>query len=65
MKIGELGDKTGVDAETIRYYERERLLPEAPRLDELCGRVDRGVGRERRARTLGLHWHIDGLRAPE
>jgi Cd(II)/Pb(II)-responsive transcriptional regulator len=27
MKIGELSRKIGVDVETIRYYERERLLP--------------------------------------
>lgn len=27
MKIGELGGKIGVDVETIRYYEREGLLP--------------------------------------
>ena len=26
MKIGELGQQVGVDAETIRYYEREGLL---------------------------------------
>ncbi len=26
MRIGELAAATGVDAETIRYYERERLL---------------------------------------
>lgn len=27
MRIGELGQATGVDSETIRYYERVRLLP--------------------------------------
>jgi Cd(II)/Pb(II)-responsive transcriptional regulator len=27
VKIGELGGKFGVDVETIRYYEREGLLP--------------------------------------
>lgn len=27
MRIGELGGATGVDIETIRYYEREGLLP--------------------------------------
>lgn len=32
MKIGELGQATGVDVETIRYYEREGLLPEPTRL---------------------------------
>lgn len=30
MKIGELARATGVDIETVRYYERVRLLP-APR----------------------------------
>ena len=32
MKIGELGQAAGVDAETIRYYERAGLLPQAARL---------------------------------
>jgi Cd(II)/Pb(II)-responsive transcriptional regulator len=27
MRIGELSKRTGVDIETIRYYEREGLLP--------------------------------------
>lgn len=27
MRIGELGQATGVDSETIRYYERAGLLP--------------------------------------
>ena len=27
MRIGELSAATGVDVETIRYYEREKLLP--------------------------------------
>ncbi|HXF80166.1 MAG TPA: Cd(II)/Pb(II)-responsive transcriptional regulator [Usitatibacter sp.] len=31
MKIGELGERTGVDGATIRYYEREGLLPQARR----------------------------------
>jgi len=31
MKIGELADRTGTQAETIRYYEREGLLPDAAR----------------------------------
>ncbi|MFP6812291.1 MAG: MerR family transcriptional regulator [Moraxella sp.] len=28
MKIGELAKRTGATVETIRYYEKERLLPE-------------------------------------
>jgi Cd(II)/Pb(II)-responsive transcriptional regulator len=31
MKIGELALAAKTQAETIRYYERERLLPQAPR----------------------------------
>lgn len=33
MKIGELARATGTQVETIRYYEREGLLPEAPRTE--------------------------------
>lgn len=33
MKIGELAAKTGTQTETIRYYEREGLLPEAGRTE--------------------------------
>ncbi len=32
LKIGEVADCGGVNLQTIRYYEREQLLPEAPRL---------------------------------
>lgn len=31
MRIGELGQATGVDIETIRYYEKQGLLPEPGR----------------------------------
>ena len=33
MQIRELARATGVDVETIRYYEKENLLPEPARLD--------------------------------
>lgn len=33
MKIGELGQKTGVDVETIRYYEKVGILPEPARTE--------------------------------
>lgn len=33
MKIGELARATGTKAETIRYYEREGILPPADRTD--------------------------------
>ena len=32
MKIGELAQRSGVGIDTVRYYEREGLLPKAPRL---------------------------------
>ncbi len=32
LKIGEMAERGGVNRQTIRYYERERLLPEPPRL---------------------------------
>jgi Cd(II)/Pb(II)-responsive transcriptional regulator len=33
MKIGELARQTGTQIETVRYYEREGLLPETARTD--------------------------------
>jgi Cd(II)/Pb(II)-responsive transcriptional regulator len=33
MKIGELAGQAQTQVETIRYYEREGLLPQAPRTD--------------------------------
>lgn len=33
MRIGELGNSTGVDVETIRYYEKIGLLPSPTRRD--------------------------------
>jgi Cu(I)-responsive transcriptional regulator len=33
MRIGELARATGTKAETIRYYEREGILPSADRTD--------------------------------
>jgi len=32
LKIGEVAERGGVNLQTIRYYERERLLPKPPRL---------------------------------
>lgn len=32
MKIGELAQRSGVGIDTVRYYEREGLLPRAQRL---------------------------------
>ena len=33
MHIGELARRTGIQVETIRFYEREGLLPEPARSD--------------------------------
>ena len=32
LKIGEVAERGGVNLQTIRYYKREKLLPEPPRL---------------------------------
>ena len=32
LKIGEVAERARVNLQTIRYYEREKLLPEPPRL---------------------------------
>ena len=32
LKIGVLAERAQVNLQTLRYYERERLLPEPPRL---------------------------------
>lgn len=32
LKIGQVAEQGGVNLQTIRYYEREGLLPEPPRL---------------------------------
>lgn len=32
LKIGDVAEQGGVNLQTIRYYEREGLLPEPPRL---------------------------------
>ena len=33
IKIGEVAERSGVNLQTIRYYEREGLLPKPPRLE--------------------------------
>src|SRR5688572_19129229 len=32
LKIGQVAELSGVNLQTVRYYERENLLPVAPRL---------------------------------
>lgn len=41
MKIGQLAAATGTQAETIRYYEREGLLPQAARSEGNFGLYDK------------------------
>jgi DNA-binding transcriptional MerR regulator len=58
IPIGELSRRTGVHIETIRYYEREGVLPKARRTEggrRYYGDVDvRRVGFIRHARDLGF-----------
>lgn len=42
MRIGELAKATDTPVETVRYYERERLLPQAPRTEGNYRRYDDG-----------------------
>jgi len=47
LRIGEVAERSGVSIDTVRYYERRRLLPAAPRTEggfrlfapEVVGRV--------------------------
>ncbi len=65
LTIGELSRLTGVHIETIRYYERIKMLPKPPRT--LGGRRSydpthvRVLGFVRRSRELGFSH--DGIRA--
>ncbi len=58
MKIGELAQRSGVGIDTVRYYERERLLPEAQRLASgyrVYGDADlKRLRFVRRAKALGF-----------
>lgn len=58
MNIGQLSRQTQVPIDTIRYYERQRLLPEPPRSPGGYRRyADDDVARLnfiRRAKTLGF-----------
>jgi MerR family transcriptional regulator, mercuric resistance operon regulatory protein len=65
LSIGELSRLTGVHIETIRYYERVKMLPTPPRTSG--GRRTYGanhrrtLGFIRRARNLGFN--LDAIRA--
>ena len=57
IPIGELSRRTGCNIETIRYYERIRLLPSPPRRGRYRSYGAEDVGRlafVRRARELGF-----------
>jgi Cu(I)-responsive transcriptional regulator len=58
MKIGEIATATGISVETIRYYERERLLTPPPRTAANYRSYNEGHRRRlsfiRRARDLGF-----------
>ena len=58
MKIGDLAKQTGCPVETIRYYEREGILPAADRTDsnyrDYSGNHLAALTFVRRARQLGF-----------
>lgn len=58
MRIGQLARATGTKAETIRYYEREGILPAADRTDSNYRDYSEGhlatLAFVRRARELGF-----------
>ena len=58
MKIGELAQRAGVSIDTVRYYERQGLLPAPERMASGYRRYDQGdVARLRfirRAKALGF-----------
>ena len=65
LSIGEVSRETGVNIETIRYYERVKVLPPPPRTDggrRVYGREERRVLTFiRRGRELGFT--LDEIRA--
>jgi MerR family mercuric resistance operon transcriptional regulator len=58
LKIGEVAERGGVNLQTIRYYEREGLLPEPPRLASGYPIFPKGAVRRvrfiKRAQELGF-----------
>jgi MerR family transcriptional regulator, mercuric resistance operon regulatory protein len=65
LAIGELSRRTGVNIETIRYYERINMMPHPPRTNSgrrVYGEVEtRTLAFIRRARQLGFT--LDEIRA--
>src|SRR5712691_9468369 len=58
ISIGELSRRTGVNIETIRYYERVNMMPKPPRTASgrrVYGEIEsRSLNFTRRARELGF-----------
>jgi MerR family transcriptional regulator, Zn(II)-responsive regulator of zntA len=58
LVIGELAEKAGVTADTLRYYERLRLIPPAPRSNGGYRLYETGVADRvvfiRKAQAMGL-----------
>src|SRR6516225_10011994 len=65
LSIGELSRRTGVNIETIRYYERIKMLPAPPRTSSgrrVYGPIEiRSLAFIRRSRELGFT--LDEIRA--
>ena len=65
LSIGELSRQTGVNIETIRYYERIKMLPAPPRT--ASGRRSYGPAETRTLafirRSRGLGFTLDEIRA--
>ncbi|MQY05420.1 MerR family transcriptional regulator [Actinomadura macrotermitis] len=59
MRIGELSERTGVPAPTIKYYVREGLLPPGTRTSP--NQAGYGPGHERRLRLVRALVEIGGL----
>ncbi|MBI3926891.1 MAG: MerR family DNA-binding protein [Armatimonadetes bacterium] len=64
MTIGEVARAAGVGVETVRFYEREGLVPRAPRTESGYRRFPEDTPRRlhfiRRARDLGFTLHEIG-----
>jgi Hg(II)-responsive transcriptional regulator len=58
MTIGQIAERTGVGVETVRFYERQGLLPEPPRRPSGYRQYPEGTVRRlrfiRRAKELGF-----------
>lgn len=56
MKIGELAKRTGCPVETIRYYEREGLLPEPARSEATIGNTPWRMSSACRSSVTAARW---------